>query len=290
MHRALPCSLSALGLLAACTGTPASTLGTTASSSSSGVGGATASSVSTSGVGGQRTRLADEGLLARYYLDTSDAAPTVVEDAGPEGLDLPVVQSGNLSFGGEPGRRGMTWSAPGDVDAARQVDASPRIAAAYDGAETLTYETVVMVDASVAAGGSIVHFGSENAAGTFSLHTTSGAELGIALEDDVVAVYLWPFATHGRSVLHTVLDLAAPEGDRLRLYANGRRLAPHYFIPTTSVTLTSLASDRLWLGNREGQSRSFEGTLGYAAIYERALDEDTIANHVRILLEDDDQP
>ena len=281
----------ALGLVAACTGTPASTLGTTVSSSTSGAsGGATSSSVSSSGVGGQLARLADEGLVARYYLDADAEVPTVVLDAGPEGLDLPVAQSSNLSFGGEPGRRGMTWAEAGKMDAARQVDPSPRIAAAYDGAEALTHEIVVMVEASVAAGGRIIHFGTDTGSGTFSLHTTSRSELAIALEDDVVGIYLWPFATHGRSVLHAVLDLAAPEGDRVRLYANGRRLAPLYVIPTTSMALTSLPSDRLWLGNREGESRSFVGTLGYAAIYARALDESTIAGHVRILLEDDDQP
>jgi hypothetical protein len=56
------------------------------------------------------------------------------------------------------------------------------------------------------------------------------------------------------------------------------------------MTLTSPASDRLWLGNREGESRSFVGTLGYVAIYRRALADSTIAGHVRILLDDDDQP
>lgn len=249
------------------------------------------SSVTTTGAGGHfATLLDDTGLVARYYLDAEEPMPTTVIDAGPEGLDLPVTQTSNLSFGGAAGRRGMTWALAGAQDGARQVASSTRITAAFDGAQTITYEAVALVEQSTDSGGRIIHFGTDVSSGVVALQTTSGSELAVAVQGAVVRVYQYPFAIHGRSVLHAVVDLSAPEAERVLLYANGSPLAPHYAAPIAALELSTVTTDRLWLGNRDQEGRSFAGTLGYAAIYERALDEDTIADHARILLENDDQP
>ncbi len=280
--------------LCACTGTPASTLGSTSATAGSGGGGggtASSSATTTGGAGGHyATRLDDTGLIARYYLDTEESMPPVVIDAGLEGLDLAVTQTDNLSFGGDAGRRGMTWAHAAQLDGAYQEAPSARLTAAFDGTQAITYEAVALVGESTPSGGRIIHFGTDVSSGVVTLQTTSASELAVAVQGTVVRIFQWPFATHGRTVLHVVVDLGEPETERVRLFANGSPLAPRFASPIAVSQLSTEATDRLWLGNRDQEGRSFMGTLGYAALYEGALDEDLIANHARILLENDDQP
>ncbi|MEM1029636.1 MAG: LamG-like jellyroll fold domain-containing protein [Myxococcota bacterium] len=282
--------------LIACTGTPARTLESTATTNvGAGGGGGSGGNtdVTTGGGGGSGGRgrlqagLRDEGLVVRYFLEEVSGGSELVHDAGPAEIDLQILQSGNLQFGGVPGRRGMTWTDAASVDGAVLALGDTRLIPIFSGATELSFEAVLDVTEATPQGSRVIHYGGGDDGGGFSLQVRSPREVTFSMAGATIWGCRWAFDVEARSVLHVVYDGSQAPSDRVRIYGNGRQLTP-YFTADAPPQVATGAEDRLWLGNRDGQNRSFIGTLGYAAVYARALDEPTLFAHVERLLVNDD--
>lgn len=230
--------------------------------------------------------LGDDALVARYFL--AGETPGVVRDAGPGAHDLDVLTAGdNLSFGGGIGRRGLVWNRAGAEDGAVEPIGEARLRQVFAGATALTVEVVLDLMAAHRNGSRVFHFGSDNRGGRVSLQARSSHEISFTVEDQTVRLWRWLFPRERRTVVHVTFDGARPPRERVQLYANGSLVAPA-FIQAAPASLMADADDRLWLGNRDGQNRSFEGTLHYAAAYRTSLPSSAVRAHVVRLLANDD--
>jgi hypothetical protein len=93
--------------------------------------------------------------------------------------------------------------------------------------------------------------------------------------------------------MHLVLDTTQTDrDDRSELYLDGVLIEKSTTTgPPQNVTIDLQTGRHFVLGNREvgdQSDRSFEGELYYAALYDVPLDEQTIDQHVGVLLASDD--
>ena len=77
--------------------------------------------------------------------------------------------------------------------------------------------------------------------------------------------------------------------DRVRFYINGAFASPadESMIPL-GLQLDDMSEDHFVLGNREIGGRAFEGTLFYAALYDRALGPAAVDHNAARLQANDD--
>lgn len=285
-------ALALIVALAGCTGTASSTEGTTATTTAGaggGFGGAGAStSTAVGGAGGAPSiPLVDEGLLARYFLDEAPGS-ILVRDAAPDPLDLDLTAAPVMAFEPLPKRSGLHWTQAGDGGlCATEVGATK--VAVLDGATAATLEAVVEVSDAVLAGSRVVYFGDVDDSGRLGLvlPTTVSAEVRMSGN---VGTFEVDLASLGRVVLHAVIDTEAAEpAARVRLFVDGApavRVSGEEVAPATAVALPP--EHTFVLGNRLSSDRSFEGTLYYAAVYDRALSQAEVLQNTASLLDSDD--
>jgi hypothetical protein len=246
--------------------------------------------------------LVDRGLVVRYYVDeaASGTDPDQLLDAAPNPLNLDLAYD-NAEYVEVDANRGLRWPAEEEDGSATVKIDGTKIHSELDGATAATIEVVLAVAAVSSQGSRLTHIGDDgNLAGHFTLRSrgVDSVELQLQRADDSgggTPVGRWDvdFSGEGRLVLHLVLDTERPEqAERLRLYVNGRETAPHDDVePPELGRAIELPSDRYFtVGNRHSGSRSFEGTLFYAALYASALDPDEVAQNFELLIERDDQP
>lgn len=236
--------------------------------------------------------LGDDGLLVRYFLDEAPAGsgPAFALDSAEDPLNLPLEYLESvMHYVSDGGRRGLAFDEAGRDDAARGPIGATKVET-LEGTYELTIEVLVRVDAAVGGGSRIVHVGRNNAS-ALALAATGPDELEARWNG--VAVRRWDISAYqGAShVMHLVADTAALNpASRFRLLIDGVELNPAVAATLPEDAPLVIEDDSiLALGNRQ-QDRTFRGVLFYAAIYDYAILDDTIAEHVGALQRSDDTP
>jgi hypothetical protein len=277
-----------------------------------GAGGGVGGTSATGGNGGQANSgggptmthpgvLADDGLIARYYLDeaASGQGPTDALDAAPDPLDLalryvgdPVTLMPVMSYTEDDGNRGLAFTTQGLDDVAFVAVDQTKVAMALQGGTTMTYEVVATIKEVNSSSSRLMHVGT-NQDHTLSLETSGLSFISLEVNSLGSSQAPAPLPDLGRAVYHGVLDTAVAEpSERVKLYANGSR------IPTLTVatmldqdTPIDLGTGKFFaIGNREEGGRTIQGVIYYAAVYQSALTPEQVAQNTALLLIDDDTP
>ena len=99
-----------------------------------------------------------------------------------------------------------------------------------------------------------------------------------------------PALPAGRNVVHVLVDTTLPDNQRVMGFVNGLALNG-LGEPNAGSTLNlGLNNIDLTVGNDANSAESIQGTLFYAAIYDRRLTPAEITAHVAVLSADDDTP
>ncbi|XXY51264.1 hypothetical protein WME91_08990 [Sorangium sp. So ce269] len=248
--------------------------------------------------------LADDGLVARYFLDEAAAgvAPARVEDAAEAPMPLALTYGPEMSFAADgEAHSGLSWTAAGaDGWASAAIDGT-KIQSALQGAIAGTIEAVLRIAEVVEGGSRIVHIGTGTEAGRFTLRSETPGQIVLWWNGDYCGG-AWDAELPERAVVHGVFDstVEEPAQDRVRLYINGvpaRRRSSfgghcgmHASVPPLGTTLDLPDGRHFVLGNREIGGRSFSGALYYAALYAKALTPAEIERNAAALLASDDRP
>ncbi|XXY12969.1 LamG-like jellyroll fold domain-containing protein [Sorangium sp. So ce216] len=280
-------------------GTGGSGAGAGGGESASGGGGAGGSDCASTS-----TCLADDGLVARYFLDEAAAgvAPAQVEDAAGAPVPLALTHGEEMSFSADgAAHSGLSWTATAaDSRASAPIDGT-KIHAALHGSGTATVEAVLRIAEVIVDGSRIIHIGSGTESGRFTLRSEHLGQLELWWNGNNCGG-AWDAQLPARGVVHVVLDTTVqePAEDRVRLYINGvpaprsdpvlGYCAMHARVPPAGATLDLAEGRHLVLGNREIGGRSFSGALYYAALYAKALTPAEIERNVAALLASDDRP
>jgi hypothetical protein len=206
----------------------------------------------------------------------------------PLNLPLEYVEA-TMHYVSEGPRRGLAFDQAGDDDAARGMINGTKVAA-LEGTYELTVEAVVRVDDAVGSGSRIVHIG-RNSVSAITLAATGPDELQARWNG--VTVRNWDFSDYqGAShIVHLVVDTTAVNAmSQFRLLVDGIELSPEVVGNLPKDAPLEFEQDPiLALGNRH-QDRTFRGVLFYAAIYDYAISDSTVAEHVEALQISDDSP
>jgi len=237
--------------------------------------------------------LNDDGLVVRYFIDEAATDQDVKElaDAAPNPLPLPLTYVSGMSFVEESGHRGLRWNAEGlDGRPTVPVDGT-KVAVALEGSQFATIELVIQLEAVDSLSSRIFHIGTGSELGAFSLASQDVTEVRFNLNDNHYVSWSYDVLSAERRVLHTVFDTSlADANDRVKLFVNGAPATSTSADPPTPNETIKLGTGRDFvLGNREIGGRSFQGTLFYAALYQRALSVDEVLNHAAVLLGMDDK-
>ena len=286
---------SLFALLAACTGTPSTTEGTTsgAGPGGEGQGANTNSGGAGGGVGGEggAATLVDRGLVARYFIDeaASGTAPTELADAAPEPLALTLFYDTAMTFGERDGQRGLVFTDTEQLDAASTPIADTKIFTRLSGKTGATLEVVVAIDDASTNQSRLIYVGEGTEAGRFSITAPQIDRVyvnwrGYDRIGDFVAS-LGP----ARVVLHAVIDTSAEPDLRVRAFANGSPL-PRIggLIPGEGAGILLDGDEDLIIGNRPAGYRTPEGAIFYGAIYDVALSDEEVLRNAKLLLASDD--
>ncbi|MEM1034541.1 MAG: LamG-like jellyroll fold domain-containing protein [Myxococcota bacterium] len=258
-------------------------------------GGGSATSSTAGGGAGTTNQLTDEGLVARYFLESLETCGPVdddddgfdcVRDAAPDPLPLRVARDddafprwvdnpeGHL-FWDEAGRSG------GPI---RGSVVGTKLADRLNGAVEATLEVVVLVDGATGMGSRLVHFGRDESSGRLTLRTGSPSTMNLFVNDDIAASA--PVPAGQRIVVHGVYPpVGAGSGRAPRFYVDGSAVATTSIFDRGSIDLSDC---HFAIGNRMGAGRSIHGRIYYAAVYAEALSDERIAAHAARLAESND--
>lgn len=236
--------------------------------------------------------LTDDGLVVRYFLNEAPAGsdPSLAIDWADDPFDLSLEYvDSTMHYVSEGIRRGLAFDLVGRDDAARSPIDDSKVAA-LEGTYELTIEVRVRVDDAATNGSRIVHIG-RNDASAVALAATSADRLEARWNG--IVVRRWDYSAYqGASrTLHLVIDTSAVNAaSRFRLLADGVELNPTVVNELPDDAPLAFANDTiLALGNRH-RDRTFRGALFYAAIYDHAISDSTLAEHVEVLQLSDDPP
>jgi hypothetical protein len=293
-------------LLAACTGTPSTTEGTTSAATTGGFGqgahagnggdegggGAGGSGAGGSGAGGSIPEtLVDRGLVARYFIDEAPSGtdPTELIDAAPDPLPLALSYAGVMTFGERDGQRGLLFSAKEQLDVASTPIAGTKIFTRLSGKTTATLEVVVAIDDASISQSRLIYVGEASEAGRFSLNAPQVDRVYVNWRGyDRIGAFVVDLGP-ARVVLHAVLNTTAEPEHRVRAFANGSPL-PRIggLIPGEGAGILLDGDEDLMIGNRPSGYRTPEGAIFYGAVYDVALSDEEVLRNAKALLASDD--
>lgn len=245
--------------------------------------------------------LVSRGLLTRYFIDeaTDGTAPTVLEDAAPDPLDLTITYAENGAFVDTDNNRGLRWTSITDTGKAQaSLIEEGKVWVALDGSRTGTIEVVVDVDQFL-GGSRLSHLGENEDSGVFSLRLDDD---GVTLvwnnedPDDDGGEVVWDVdvLARDRTVMHVVFDTTLGNAaDRVKLYLDGEAQTSTGGAPPAqndTIVIVNNSSTEYTLANREADERSIAGTLFYTSMYSTALSQDEVAHNFAILNLSDDGP
>lgn len=252
--------------------------------------------------------LSDEGVLVRYFLDeASMGQPALpVRDATPEPLDLTMTWDGAAGYTLGPGGRGIELLEPGHAARATGLIATTKVDQRLSGATTMTVEVVFDAISPIPNFASVVDLdapGSNN--NRLALSFQNSVYPSIEFNDfdmgvDVNGIWDVAVVDVGRIVVHLVIDTMEPMADdRAKLYVDAVRAAPLAPSPVANIPIqqgeafdVGCVDCALALGHDVAgtPNREFLGRIYYAALYDRALDDDEVIAHAQLLSADDDPP
>lgn len=243
--------------------------------------------------GGEEGPLVSDGLVVRYFLDDYPAGVppegATVKDFGPDPtLDLPiiVVQSQPI-FAIADGHSGLSWDAVNN-DGRPIADVVDTKIMDLDGGTQVTLEFVADIEDVNGMGTRFIHIGSGTNGHAIALSADDLTALNLRTHVSNVTAVWEADLDAGRSVYTIVVDLDQVGDDRYRLFVNGSEIEPSSFVDVDTLQISDTHS--LSLGNRSAGDRSIDGTLFYAAIYDRALSPDEVQQNADALGDSDDSP
>ena len=230
-------------------------------------------------------------MVVRYFIDEamSGVAPTQLTDVVTSPMHLNIAYDASLMFDDPGGHRALAWSAIEADGRASLPLLGSKLYTALSGSEVATIEAVVDIKAISAARSRIVHVGGGNEDGHLTLSATPGTVWLFVDESTPAGTWSVDLTLLGRVVVHAVFDSQAPTAaDRATLYVNGQLATNVSSGIEQGYQLAPVTSDYLVIGNREQGARSPEGTIHYAAIYERALTQAQATTNALALQASDD--
>lgn len=254
-------------------------------------------------VDAQPSNLITDGLLVRYFASELATGPgSMLQDAASSPLNLSLVHQPTVVLSPmrycEPaaGQRGLCWSELASSSMA-SVDVDGTKLAGLEGATAVTTEAIVTIEDSDVDWSRIMQIGLPNIfQDGFALLARNSGEIAITFGSFAKIVSDEPLPG-GRFIIHAVANTSATlPAERLRLFINGEPIDVRNFncgpgtacgFPIQNAEL-SVAANVFAVGNRAIGERSFQGTLHYMALYERALTEIEIERQTSELTPRDD--
>ncbi len=242
----------------------------------------------------QRQVFEANNLVVRYFLNeaASGTDPDYWIDSGPgDPMHLTYIKSGTDSnYTNIASGRGLYFNGPSIIDGGYlpSIDGT-KLFTAMDGATEATFEMVADVDGCQGNYSRMIWADSGSSGGRFAVGAANGScnvrfSLNSTYDD---ASYNMSGA--GRHVYHIVFDSSEPAAaDRVKLYVDGVYEESFAGNITLNETITGLAGQEFWVGNRAGTARAIDGTIYYVAIYDAALSESDIGSNAAILINNDD--
>ncbi len=258
-------------------------------------GGVTGGAGGAGGVGGMPGDLINTTLVARYFMDEAamGTAPSLLHDAAPKAVDLPIIYAGQAHWVSKPSGRGLELSVVSGAAGAWKTINSTKLSTKLDGSTTATIEVVAELHDVDSADSRIVHFGSSDTS-FFCLESESigSIQLDKTGGDSHAFKFIVDHLSLGRAVYHLVYDSSQMSlGDRVKLYVNGLKYSG---TASTAVqqneTIDIPAPGYLAIGNRPSGARAIDGIIYYVAIYSGALQAPQVKHNAMVLELDDDGP
>jgi uncharacterized repeat protein (TIGR01451 family) len=246
--------------------------------------------------------------LVRYWIDEAPSGQSVPQllDAESAPLDMPVSYPttspywvGSLDGGGN---RHLRFSGAGDTGGG-VVDIGGTKVDAVHGATSITIEVKYMMDGGGTCSGAGerifgISDGDTSNDGWLAVRERSGRDvLQVQWQGQTLGVYGFGSGcpiTSG-SVVHWVIDTNnATQGDRIRAYVDGVQQAVSALestsFPSQGETIDlGPATRRMFVGRPHTGSRTFNGRVWYAALYQGVMTTSQITSNANAINASDDQ-
>jgi hypothetical protein len=236
----------------------------------------------------------DAGLVVRFLVNeaASGQTPTTLTDSGPNGQDLAITYDGsNLNFVTESTRKGLRSSALTGVQRAKAALAGTAVRTALNGGKQFTIEIVYDHTAGSGSGGRIFGLNAPNGANGSMILKSEGSSVYLAF-NDTNSIYAGFTPAAGIHRYWVVIDTDQAVADnRVRVSTDGAALVQTANGLGLGATLSIPTVCDLIAFNRESSgsfSRSIQGAIFYAAIYNTAFDNARITAHDADLAAGDD--
>jgi hypothetical protein len=161
-----------------------------------------------------------------------------------------------------------------------------------NGSTTGTIEVVADVNDSHPSASRLVHVGVDQTS-FFSLEVQTQTTLQWDLNGlNQTTIWQVDHDALNRAVFHLVFDSTQPNAsDRAMLYVNGMPATVDMALPVLLNDTIQPPTDGVFaVGNREIGTRTIQGSIYYAAIYDSAFTPAEVAQNHQLLIVDDDGP
>jgi hypothetical protein len=239
--------------------------------------------------------LSDDGLVARYFIDSDDPA-TLLLDSAPSPVSLDILTGGGQPvFTIDGVGRGLLWTtlAAGGI-AVKGGPAMMKLQTALNGERTATLEVLAKIASATTAGSLIAGVYTDTY--QLSLHVSNLANINATV--GTTSGFRWPAILGSASpprVFHLVFDSQNPiSSERLVMFINGVPIAPspgstslnaneQLNFPVPPAATIGATPD----GNIDD---SINGSVFYYAVYSEALSLAQVQAHSEILNISSDGP
>lgn len=253
-----------------------------------------ASTGQTSTTGPEVPMLIDDGLLARWYLDEASEGqgPRAALDHHPPPATLELYYGADSpTWAVVDGSRGLRWLEAERGGRAQVPLAGTKLESELIAAPQATFELVLSVTGVTGMGSRFLHVGVDMVPEDLAIGSSDLTEIELRWTGNVMRKFAASL-TGARQILHVVVDTTQDDPlQRLRAYLDGEELVPiDAGAPAQGEGLPLLPESALVLGNRSGGSRTFRGTLQYAAIYTLPFGPAEVEHNLPLLKASDDAP
>lgn len=246
----------------------------------------------------------DSSLVVRYFLNEADSgqAPVEAYDSAADPLTLPLLYdtgSDEMRYCADGPNRGLCWNAVRGDSAGIIPVVGTKIQSRLNGGTAATVEVVVNIDDAHFWGSRILHIGQGGSQWGLSLIMHDNQSLSFRFDDKKFEA--WELTlSGGRHVIHAVADTTErDQSNRMAVYVDGTR-RPLYTgtcldnapceLPVLNEQVNISNDMNFTIGNSPSLTRSPQGAVYYAAVYDRALTSDEILSQTAKLMFSDDAP
>jgi hypothetical protein len=235
-------------------------------------------------------------LVSEYIINeaSSGQSPTTIYDSRPTPQNLTIAYNGSYPYFEEiSSGRGIRLN-PGILNCGAKTGdlGSGKIRTTLNGVQKLTFEFVIDWAGTNANAQFIFGIGSFGSMGTGAVVSPSTSLMSIAFNSTTDTETYFSIVT-GFSIYHIVYDTTqATASDRIKLYRNGSQVSSTSgTFPDLNATLDIGFYDALVLGRTasDTNTRSFNGAIYYASIWEGAMSQVEVSVRYNELLVNNDQ-